>query len=357
MKTNNYKLVESLVYFLLWILVFSAPFVFMENPATHPRGRQFWVMREIVRILPFLLIFLLNNFILFEFFKRRKYLLYFGVTLVAIILISYIAKWTPTIFDWVDHPGPGRNRPMGMMRNPRGFMGTPVNLLFNNIIISILVVGFNNAIKIGINWMEDRKNYEELQKENFRTQLAYLKHQVSPHFFMNTLNNIHALIDIEKEKAKEAVVKLSTLMRVLLYETDAEKISLKKEISFIRDYIELMRMRVDENVDIRFDHPAEIPEVKIPPLLFISFVENAFKHGIRASGKSFIHVEYEVDDDENLRVNVRNSKAKQSGFSGWERIGLSNSEKRLDLLYKDRYSFEILDLDDSFEVLIKIPLK
>lgn len=350
MKSSNYKLTESLVYFAMWILVFSAPFIFVQDTINRPHHQQMRVIHEITRVSPFFLVFLLNNFVLFDFFRRKQYILYFSLTLISIIFISFLASKTQVFFGLFDMPGPPRFR-------ARFFMSGPFSSWFNTIIISMLVVGFNDAIKIGINWMEDRKNYEELQKENFRTQLAYLKHQVSPHFFMNTLNNIHALIDIDSDKAREAVVKLSTLMRVLLYETDSEKISLKKEITFTRDYIELMKMRVDEKVDIKFDHPSEIPGVSIPPLLFISFVENAFKHGIKAEGKSFIHVIYRLEDEKSLNVQVRNSKAKKSDLAGSERIGLNNSEKRLEMLYKNRHRFEILDLEDTFEVYIKIPLE
>ena len=350
MQDRKYKLFENLVYTVLWILVFSAPYFLLQDTGRPHHHNRMRVIHETSKILPFLLIFLLNNQLLFNFLRQKKYPLYFGTTFAAILILSYLATKTQLFFQLFNFPGPPLHR-------PRSFMANPMNHLFYNAILSLLVVGFNDAVKIGINWMEDRKNFEALQKENFRTQLAYLKHQVSPHFFMNTLNNIHALIDLDKEKAKEAVVKLSTLMRVLLYESETEYFSLKKEIAFVKDYIELMKMRVDEKVDIRFDYPVEIPDVKIPPLLFISFVENAFKHGIRASGRSFIHVTYRIEEDRMLEVKVRNSKARRSELAGGEKIGLDNSGKRLELLYKNRHRFEITDLDDTFEVIIEIPLE
>lgn len=349
MKEKQYHLFETLLYTILWIVVFTAPFFFIEEMPGRPHHQRMRLLHEILKILPLFLIFILNNSFFFEFFRRRKYILYFALTLATIILLSYLLTKSQYFFDLFNLPGPP-------MRRARALMIATNSILFNNIILSVLVVGFNDAIKIGINWMVDRKNYEQLQKENLRTQLAYLKHQVSPHFFMNTLNNIHALIDLEKEKAKEAVVKLSNLMRVLLYETDAEKINLQKEIIFIKDYIELMKMRVDRNVDIRFDYPENIPSVQIPPLLFISFIENAFKHGIRATGKSFIHVSYHLPDTDTLEVKVKNSKTKKMNPENHERIGLNNSGKRLELLYKNHHRYEINDGLDTFEVLIQIPL-
>ena len=350
MQEKQYKLFEILVYTVLWLLVFSLPFFIYQDIGAGPHHQRFRAYHEIAKIIPFFLIFLLNNYLLFIFFREKKYWLYFSITLTAILLISFLSTKTQFFFQLFDVPGPPMNR-------PRAFMNSPLSLFFNNALLSVLVVGFNDAVKIGINWMKDRKNFEELQKENFRTQLAYLKHQISPHFFMNTLNNIHALIDLDRDKAKEAVVKLSTLMRVLLYESEAEFISLKKEIAFVKDYIELMKIRVDENVDIQFIYPVSIPDVKIPPLLFISFIENAFKHGIKAAGKSFIHAEYRVEEDSILIVQVYNSKAKRTGSMLQEKIGLNNAGKRLDLIYKGKHSYEISDLDDSFDVKIQIPLK
>ena len=122
---------------------------------------------------------------------------------------------------------------------------------------------------------------ERLKNENLTTRYNMLVGQINPHFFMNTLNNIHALIDIDTEYAKSAVIELSKMMRYVLYESGSETISLKKDIQFIENYIELMRIRYDSSIDICLDYPATIPnKVAIPPLLLIVFVENAFKHGV-----------------------------------------------------------------------------
>jgi LytS/YehU family sensor histidine kinase len=226
----------------------------------------------------------------------------------------------------------------------------------NNILISILVVGLNDAIKIFIQWMKDQHDMVILQRENARNELALLRQQISPHFFMNTLNNIHVLIDYDKEIAKDSVIKLAKLMRVLLYKEETKRFTLKKEIDFLNDYVELMRIRLNDKVDVHFSKPEFIPNVIFPPLLFINFVENAFKHGVRAVGDSFIHINFEVENDK-LKVEISNSKVKLvENIESSGKVGLENSKKRLELLFKDKYSLDIVDSEEMFVVKIVIDI-
>lgn len=350
LKENNYQRFETGLYLILWTLVFIAPF-FLLNTDTGPRRHiQFRILHEFSRIIPYFIIFLLNNFLFFRYFQAKQYPRYFGLTLISILIVSYLATRTPFFFRFLQLPGPP-------MRNPRAFMNNPLSHVFYNVILSVLVVGFNNAVKISINWMEDRKNVEALEKENYKARLDYLRHQVSPHFFMNTLNNIHVLIDHDRELAKDSVIKLSKLMRVLLYESEQGTFTLKKELEFIRDYTELMRIRVDEEqVEVRLNFPADVPDVMLPPLLFISFVENAFKHGVRATGKSYIFIDYKISRNQDLLFSVKNSKRQHPSNGGHETIGIENSRKRFDLIYTNNYQLDIIDEPDSFEVRVRVPL-
>ena len=184
-----------------------------------------------------------------------------------------------------------------------------------------------------------------------------MKTQVSPHFFMNTLNNIHALIDINADQAKDAIVRLSTLMRYLLYDSARGTIALKKEIEFINSYVSLMRLRYSDKVDITVIVPEQTPDIQIPPMLFISFIENAFKHGISYQSKSFVHFEIKVHE-KSLSCAIMNSKhaanTPQDGeYSG---IGLENIKKSLKLLFDDNFTLNIADTQHSFEVDLTIPL-
>ena len=171
---------------------------------------------------------------------------------------------------------------------------------------------------------------------------------------MNTLNNIHALVDMDAGKAKRTIVELSKLMRYVLYEASNRTILLSREIQFLDNYIALMKLRYTGRVRIECCMPDEVPEVQIPPLLFISFVENAFKHGVSYQEESFIRVFMSVEDGR-LAFRCSNSNHGRS-VEQHHGIGLENIRKRLRLLFGQDYTLSINGRDDSFNVLLIIPL-
>ena len=184
-----------------------------------------------------------------------------------------------------------------------------------------------------------------------------MKHQISPHFFMNTLNNIHALIEMDSEKAQDAVERLSTLMRYLLYDSAQNTIELKKEIEFIHSFISLMKLRHSDEVEVKLLIPVQIPDIKIPPMLFISLLENAFKHGVVYPMKSYIYFEMQICEN-SLVCNIRNSKHKTVAqqYDEYPGIGLENIKKSLNLLYEQNYKLDIYDKENEFVVNLTIPV-
>ena len=221
-------------------------------------------------------------------------------------------------------------------------------------VVLILMFGANVGIKGYFRSRNDRKRLAELKKQNLEQQLEYLRYQINPHFFMNTLNNIHALVDIDPAKAQETIVELSKMMRFVLYEGDKRGVPLSKEMEFIRTYIQLMRLRYTEKVRISLDLPTEMPDRSIPPLMLISFIENAFKHGVSYQHESFIEIKVEVEG-ETLKFSCRNSKAEVSNQEKGG-VGLANVRKRLNLLYEHQYSLRINDDKDLYTVELNIPL-
>ena len=171
---------------------------------------------------------------------------------------------------------------------------------------------------------------------------------------MNTLNNIHALVDIDPQKAQETIVELSHMMRFVLYEGDKKGVPLSKEMDFIRTYIKLMQLRYTDKVIITLDLPAEVPDRTLPPLLLISFVENAFKHGVSYLHESFIEIKATIEDN-HLHFVCRNSKAEKSNEEKGG-VGLSNVRKRLNLLYDRSYSLRICDDANVYIVELIIPI-
>ena len=214
--------------------------------------------------------------------------------------------------------------------------------------------GANLGMKLYFRSRKDQKKLLELEKKSLEHQLEYLRYQINPHFFMNTLNNIHALVDIDPAKAQETILELSKMMRFVLYEGDKQGVSLTREFEFIRTYIKLMRLRYSDKVKITIDLPTEAPDKNIPPLMLISFVENAFKHGISYQHESFIDVKVEVEQ-EHLHFLCSNSKAdKPNKEKGG--VGLTNVKQRLNLLYDNRYTLNIQDTQNIYTVELILPL-
>ena len=221
----------------------------------------------------------------------------------------------------------------------------------------LLLMGMNLGVKLYFKTQEDREQQERLEKQDFERQLEYLRYQVNPHFFMNTLNNIHALVDINPERAKTTIVELSKMMRYILYEGDKKLIPVQREALFLNNYIELMRLRYSSRVSINLDMPEMMPDVMLPPLLLIIFVENAFKHGVSYAAPSFIDIKVTVTQ-EMLQFNCRNSRQEQKPDEKKKKggVGLANARRRLDLLFHDKYSLEIKEDDKEYDVQLEIPL-
>lgn len=399
-KRKQYIL-ENLIYAVIWLIMFIIPLAgySFEGSIHWNDVRKFWV-----RLLPFVILFLLNNYLLIpKFLFRKKYLLYIGLLLLSILFLfiagpivteslnpgSYPKK--EQIFRKNDGNHPGEeNRPDHGKRispyeketppfakkiSPQDEMkpmgppppgdrkkGPPLMQFpkrwgpyLNGLLMAILVSGFNIAISLLFKSIKDAKQLDELEKRTLRTELNYLKAQINPHFFMNTLNNIHALIDIDGTKAKRTVVELSKLMRYVLYEAEKPLITLDKEVEFIENYIALMRIRYTEDVEITSIYPQAIPYIQIPPLLLITLIENAFKHGININGKSYIHSQMTIEDEHLLYSVVNTLPTDPISTTG---MGLDNLRKRLELLFgKDNYMLETYAGNGVFIANLNIPAK
>jgi len=348
--------IEVLFYVLLWALVFSVPY-FSGRGSGHLNWNN--IAAHWVILSGYLIIFLVNVYILVpHLLLKKRYLNYFVLTTVLILLVIAVNIIIPPAFSQNAGPGmdvlpDGFRPPDPNSPNPK----PPFMIFIDTLIICILTVGAGTTIKLMSKWLNEEKRRKDAEKEQLKTNLALLRHQVSPHFFMNTLNNIHSLIEIDTEKAQDAVARLSTLMRYLLYDSAQNTIELKKEIEFINSFISLMQLRHSEEVEVTIVLPEQVPDAKIPPMLFISLLENAFKHGVSYPLKSYIYFELQVSET-TLNCIIKNSKHKvpanyQGEYSG---IGLDNIKESLKLLYEDNFQLNIQDKESEFEVDLKIPL-
>lgn len=355
---------ESIIYIILWLVILLMP-IFISKTDTGLNWNR--VQHEWIRFLPFAIVFLMHNYLLFpKLFIQKKRIVYVLSTLLLILLAGVFADLVGNLFHFQPMDTLEMQRPpMGIEQLPQGppqgmaqeMMGPRPwhKMLIDNILVSILVIGFNSAIKLTVKWQDEEQKNKELEKEKLQTELAFLKNQVSPHFFMNTLNNIHALIDINSEDAKESVIKLSKLMRYLLYDSEKGTTSLAQEIEFIKSYVDLMKLRFTSHVSVKLSFPKMVPNIDIPPMLFTSLLENAFKHGITYQSESFVEIIIKIDN-EFLYFRIRNSKKeKGNGLKEPGGIGLDNLHKRLKLIYRDKYTLEQKEDTESFEINIKLP--
>jgi len=371
------SLQENLIYLAVWVLLFLAPLLSLYVRTMNDMYLLFdWTEVFLVwrRLLLFLVLFLVHNFLLAPLLiHRNKRIAYFSIVVVVIAAFTVYQCSTrpdmakpmghrpPPHMEMSDHPRPPQQPDLSKTdeppaHQPRHMSPPPIigehDILA--IVILILMFGANLGIKGWFRSRNDRKRLAELERENLSQQLEYLRYQINPHFFMNTLNNIHALVDIDPEKAQETIVELSKMMRYVIYEGNKQGVPLSQEFDFIQHYVSLMQLRYTDKVHITLNLPQETSNRQIPPLILITFIENAFKHGISYQHESCIEIKVEVKDDK-LQFVCRNSKSDKSNEEKGG-VGLANVRKRLDLIYDNNYTLHIDDTTDIYSVSLIVPL-
>ena len=213
---------------------------------------------------------------------------------------------------------------------------------------------FAIAIKTTKRWAQTESEHKEADHYKLQSELQHLHYQLQPHFFFNSLNNIYSMVDVSPEQAKKSIHSLSKLMRYMLYETNMEFVPLSKEIDFMKKYIDLMKLRVSNKTAVTYSFPSEDTSIQLAPLLFISLIENAFKHGVSASKEGHINITLTCDKN-TVKFTVENDNfPKKMDDKSGSGIGLQNLDKRLQLLYPNKYSFENSIKDNRFLVTLKI---
>ena len=213
---------------------------------------------------------------------------------------------------------------------------------------------FSIAVKSTKRWVETEAERKEAANTKLQSELQHLHYQLQPHFFFNSLNNIYALVDISPDQAKSSIHSLSKLMRYMLYETNEDRVPLSKEIDFMKKYIDLMKLRVSAKTKVSYDFPTKETGIQIAPLLFISLIENAFKHGVSANQEGHIDLRMTYDDKEVLFTIENDNFPKQADDKSGSGIGISNIRKRLDLLYPNKSDFRTQVKGNRFLTYLKI---
>lgn len=380
----NYRK-EHIIYTLSWIVLYLSPVMSMYmRMSTNPHIDFSW--EEILNAWKFntvwVVLFAIHNFLLAPILiiKRRTWL--YTALAMLLLAVTMCTLYVMRPDHRMRHPKPlppteckqcntdkecpecEYDRPYSNdpeRRKPEMRLFSPMPLFGPGEMVAVfgglLLMGMNLGVKLYFRSQEATEALTQIEKHALERQLQYLKYQVNPHFFMNTLNNIHALVDIDPERAKASIVELSKLMRYVLYEGNNKLTPLSREVQFLRNYVQLMSMRYNTgNVSISLDTPDVLPDSMLPPLLLVIFIENAFKHGISYRTKSFVEISLQPHADR-LLFSCRNSRPEikhDENMKGG--VGLSNVRRRLDLLFPNDYTLDIKEEEDTYTVKLEIPL-
>ena len=367
---------EFVVQTVMWLIVLALPFA--NELLRVPSEQEFsWVniLRWLIGVITYIPLFLLHNYILIPRYlmtgKVNKYILSILVTMVLFVTFQsrtyekrsnlFISKVEMQQEETVSFPVQSADEPQiahsqNASKHKVRFFGIKMPIVLNATLL-LLMLGANLAIFFVFRYMNEREKRKALENSRLQDEIRFLKAQINPHFVMNVMNNIHSMIELDPEKAQDMTLELSDLMRYMLYEGDSNAVSLAKEISFISNYVTMGKRRFPaDKVQVNFDVPDTFRrDVTVPPLLFIAFVENAFKHGVSYNVQSIINIRLEEKDGKVYFTCVNSIPKTMQVQAAPGGIGLENVKRRLELIYGSGYDLDINTDNGFYNVNLIIP--
>lgn len=342
------------IFFIFYFLVLQ---LITDVQYVHNEGGPYSFWNSLVdRSVAFVLLFFAHAFyykvLAYQLLLKKKYWAFFG----ALIAYLFLFDWYLRLIDGITYQLTfldARERHWAKQSWQSSwfnfFSRQTLQLTFMNLFSLTALAYFLKSLR-------DERTMHALKQQQLQMELSGLKAQLNPHFFFNTLNNIYSLAQQGSTHTAGTVAELSELMRYVLYETGSDTVPLEREIYFIKNYIELERIRHADSNAINFEWQGNAGTVTIAPLLFVPFIENAFKHGIQEdTGKGFVEIIMILTGNE-LTVEIKNSKPEKTVEKKPTGIGLANAGKRLELLYPGRHTLVINDTGAFFEVSLTIHL-
>jgi len=348
MVNNNTKRV--LMHLLIWIalIIFVTVQLFMDNKEIR--------IDLYYRLVLHFFFFYVNYIVLVPVFLLKKRKVLYFISVLGLLCISYFV-YTSILSPFDINPDFKLSQEL---RELRGRTGNRRIWLFRGvrsmpIVFTLMTIIVSTAIRMYEEWNNNDRKKKEIEAQKYLSNLEALKNQVNPHFLFNSLNSIYSLTAKKSNDAPEAVIMLSELLRYMLYQTNDEYVLLKLEMAYIENYIKLQRLRIAKNENVKINITGKISTQKIRPLLFISFIENAFKYGTDFKGSTEVKIDICIMDDE-LQfncVNLIGHRTKDEKSSG---IGMQNTRERLELLYPEKHWLSIKEEDNRFVVDLKLNL-
>jgi sensor histidine kinase YesM len=366
-KVTNEKTTRIILHFLIWAVILGLPIYAARR---FQMGINFLLTYYTITAIS-ALIFYINYLFLIPvlFFQKKRYRYY--ISILALVFFFYFIsdfanKQIYSIISKNDNSEqfirpPGEERsvrpPQPPMRRPRFIIAVPYAHFIGYTSSSLFMVFLSLGLRVLERQSKMEKMQEDMEKSKLHAELAFLKNQISPHFFFNTLNNIYSLIGRNNEDSKNAVIKLSKMMRYVLNESGQDNQLLSDEIEFMNNYIDLMKLRIGAKTRLNVNFPAVYNDLMIPHLLFISLIENAFKYGISVQEDSFVNISLECGEN-NILFKCENGlpESNNGPIYASPGIGLENLKKRLSLLYPKRHELEFNRTKNKFEVNLIIQL-
>ncbi len=281
-------------------------------------------------------------FLIPVFFNKRRFLLFTLLEAGNILLFIFLNYFVSTLFEGGGHPN---------------FMSEFV-AEFILVLIFLIVSTLLKFMRDSITLQDVELRMKEVERQKIEAELRALKAQVNPHFFFNTLNSLYSLSLDKSDKAPELILKLSELMRYVIYETKVDTVSIEKQLEFINSYVYLERIRTGEGLQIEMEIKGDHIENKVAPLIFIAFIENAFKHGSKSgSTRPYIKIFFNLESENQILFSIENSKEPVIHSIKGGGIGLANVKQRLELLYPAKYTLNITDSDTRYRVELTLVVK
>ncbi len=338
--SSKQVLYEGLFWSTLWLLL-----TYWDTQAGH-KSILFYLIDEFLNIICFTgIIHWVNTWYLIPNYLNKNKLWTYAGFLIAFALLITPIRTAVRMLHYA-----GSHEMQSYIREHQ----------YTYYLFSFIIAGFSTIFYIMREWARQLQEKQELDTRNIQTELNFLKSQINPHFLFNTLNSLYALTLKKSDDAPEIVIKLSEMMRYMLYECNEKKVSLRKELDYIRNYLDLEGLR-HKKTAIRLEVEGETGDLMIAPLIFIAFVENCFKHGISHHlSQSYVSIHVMIDNQE-VNFFVENSKAEKLPMREAVRksggIGIVNVKRRLELMYPEgNYSLEVHDKSNTYSVNLWIKL-
>lgn len=315
---------------------------------------SFWV-KQAVLFTMLIAVFYLNFYFWFpQYLAKNRYWQFILFNVLSVIVLAVLMEQVKIA---INH-GEQMDRAFKMAREANGDKRHQDRLDYFALLTALIIIGISTSVAAVQNAERDKQYRRNLEQEKINSELSFLKAQINPHFFFNTLNNIYALTIIDVEMAREALHKLSRMMRYVLYETQHGTVLLSQEIAFAQDYIQLMQLRLTDKVSVTLDPPFPLHDVSIAPMLFLPFIENAFKHGVSAVQPSNIDIKI-WQKGEKVFIDVKNTlfTEKRTVLDESNGIGLTNTQRRLDLLYPGKYQLDVNENAEEKEFEVHLELQ